>query len=176
MNEQQARKALEENLLIDFFLTVGLSKDLVVEIIQKFEKDFESDFTSQEGFEWMLDMLERSPVIKNMTRETLLTIYPDCNKCSDNDPRFNYLDEHKINELPRRAFPLGYTSSIKFQKEPPSNELLPMMYHVGDEKTFTLYMIFYESLGDQFYKAYKLYEKAQEEMDENEYESFGGFD
>ena len=95
-------------------MTVGLSKDLAVEIIQKFEKDFKSDFCSKEGFDWMLEFLKNHPVIKNMTRDTLLNIYPDCTKCSDNDPRYNFLDEHKINELPTRAFPQGFTNSIKF--------------------------------------------------------------
>ena len=46
-----------------------------------------------------------------------------------------------------------------------------MMYLVGEQKIFTQYLIFYESLAS-YHKAYKLYEKAQEEMDENEYETF----
>ena len=67
---------------------------------------------------------------------------------SDNDPRLYYLEEHTINELTTRAFPLGYTSSIKFQNEPPSNELLHMMYLVGSEKIFTQYMTSFESFCD----------------------------
>lgn len=44
-----------------------------------------------------------------------------------------------------------------------------MIFNSGDENTYLLYMIVYESL-DQYRKAYKLYDDVQEEIDEIQFE------
>ena len=79
------------------------------------------------------------------------------------DPRFNYLDDPKINQFPNYAFPLGF--DIKHQASQPANEQLSMMYIAGNEKVYMHYLIFYESLEDAYYPSYTLFKDVLEEVD-----------
>lgn len=94
-------------------------------------------------------------------------MYPDFDgqsKETTEDPRENYLNKHIIGKLPQYAFPLGF--KIKYEEDRPSHEILPMIFDVGEDKTYLQYLIFYESLSEQYKPAYDLYQKAQENIDE----------
>jgi len=136
--------------LIDFFLTIGLPSRFIHSVFNKIEKDC-SDINSPDVFEWIKKEIDKE--IK-MDRMMIRNLYPDClNKTMNkDDPRFNYLDEPKINQFPNYAFPLGF--DLKFQEQQPANELLPMMYIAGNEKVYMQYLIFYESLEQAYYPAY----------------------
>lgn len=101
----------------------------------------------------------------------LLNLYPDCinqGKMSNNDPRKNFIDVHKKSTFPKYAFPLGFR--LKYQKEMPEHYLLPMAFVAGEDKVFCQYLIFYENLEKNLVEGYKLYDKVQFEIDNNNWD------
>ena len=62
-------------------------------------------------FQWMKKKIDEE--IK-LDKHMIQNLYPDCLKKTMNkdDPRYNYLDEPKINQFPNYAFPLGF--DLKF--------------------------------------------------------------
>lgn len=45
-----------------------------------------------------------------------------------------------------------------------------MIFDVGEDKTYLQYLIFYESLSEQYKKAYDLYNVVQEKLDEMKFD------
>jgi hypothetical protein len=86
----------------------------------------------------------------------------------DQDPRKNYLNKHIIGQLPQYAFPLGFHA--RYKEERPPHEILPMIFDNGEDKTYLQYLIFYESLSEQYKQAYDLYKTVQEELDKMKFD------
>lgn len=78
------------------------------------------------------------------------------------------MNKHIIGKLPQYAFPLGFR--IKYEEDRPSHEILPMIFDVGEDKTYLQYLIFYESLSEQYKPAFDLYQKVQENIDAMKFE------
>ena len=102
---------LQDNILIDFFLSIGLPDHFICSCFKQIEKDFEGDINSKDVYHFMKKEIECK--IK-LDKTMIQNLYPDClNKTMDKkDPRFNYLDDPKINQFPNYAFPLGF--DLKF--------------------------------------------------------------
>jgi hypothetical protein len=156
------RDRLQDNILVDFFLSIGLPDHFICNCFKHIESNFDGELNTKEVFNWI-----RKEIDCNITLDKTMiqNLYPDClNKTMDKkDPRFNYLDDPKINQFPNYAFPLGF--DIKHQVDQPANEQLSMMYIAGDEKVYMQYLVFYESLEDAYYPAYKLFKDVLDEID-----------
>lgn len=103
-------KELHSNILIDFFLTVGLPKDITSHLINGIKEEFKGNFKSVEAYKYVCDELGKFDVITKLKEDMILNLYPDClsKKMSDDDPRKGFLDKNKIREFPKYAFPLGF--------------------------------------------------------------------
>jgi len=87
----------------------------------------------------------------------ILNLYPDClsDKMPDSDPRKNYIDKEKHKSLAQYGFPLGFKP--KYCRKRPPNELVPNCFIAGEEKTYMQYLVFYESLEENYLKSYRLF-------------------
>jgi|TARA_B110001450_G_scaffold44296_1_gene40849 hypothetical protein len=101
---------LNSNILIDFFLTVGLPKNIVSKLLNDIVNKFKGNFKDEETFKFVQDELMKQEVVAKLDKEMIINLYPDClsKKMSDSDPRKGFLDKNKIREFPKYAFPLGY--------------------------------------------------------------------
>jgi len=86
---------LQDNILIDFFLTIGLPDYFIHSVFDTIEKEF-GGCMDRDVFQWMKKKIDEE--IK-LDKHMIQNLYPDCLKKTMNkdDPRYNYLDEPKIN-------------------------------------------------------------------------------
>ena len=105
---------LESNILIDFFLTVGMPESDACEMIKminsKYDKYKESNRYKQDSvFQDVEKFITNAAFINKKPLQCLLNLYPDSssNVLEDNDPRKNYLDT-VILKLADYAFPMGF--------------------------------------------------------------------
>ena len=174
-DEKIFAKDLEDKILIDFFITIGLPTDICIELCKKIESYLEKnpqlDFSCEEVFEKVVfPHFQQSKVIQSQTKEMILNLYPDCineGKMKDSDPRKNFIDIHKINMFPKYAFPLGYEPVLAHQS--PKIELVPMAFVAGGDNVYVQYLVFYENLETQIYQAFKQSQKVQVEIDNNNF-------
>ena len=101
---------LNSNILIDFFLTVGLPNNIVSKLLKDIVNKFHGNFNDEETFKHVQNQLQKEEVVAKLHKDMIINLYPDClsNKMSDSDPRKGFLDKTKIKEFPKYAFPLGY--------------------------------------------------------------------
>jgi hypothetical protein len=133
-----------DDILIDFFLTIGLPKDLQCDIIRKIYTERKGDFSSEKTYLWLERYLEENFSLwrrekankdtKELVNKSVLSFYPDSMKIGSNDSRHNSFNFEKKCSLPSYAFPLGF--NIKHQEHQPVCEQLPMAFFVGTEKTY----------------------------------------
>lgn len=101
---------LNSNILIDFFLTVGLPTNIVSKLLNDIVMKFKGNFKDEETFKYVQNELQKQEVVAKLDKDMIINLYPDClsNKMSDSDPRKGFLDKNKIREFPKYAFPLGF--------------------------------------------------------------------
>lgn len=81
----------------------------------------------------------------------LIDFYPNCQSgMNENDPRYKSLDKGEINSIPLFAFTTGYVPL--YQVERPPVQLVPNYFY--DKKIYIQYLIFYESLSENYLEAY----------------------
>ena len=95
------KKKLNDCILIDFFLSVGLPKSMVIEIVKEVETKFKGDYSSEETFNWVNKFIRNHNIVIKSNNKMILSLYPDClsDKMREDDPRKNYLDKEKMNKL-----------------------------------------------------------------------------
>lgn len=160
---------MKDSLLIDFFLTIGLPKCLVIDVLKAVENECDGDFTSAKTFTHVERMIKGHPSVMKTSSDMILSLYPDCksSKMPDDDPRKNYLDKDKIRQLAQYGFPVGF-KPIRSSRRP-KNELIPNIFCAGQEKTCMQYLVFYESLEEHYQKAYTLFKNVLTEIDERQF-------
>ena len=85
------RRTLLDIYLIDFFCTVGLSKDIIVDIIHKIEVDRDGDYSSELTYSWLKKYLDNNVSLQKNAKDMNINFYPDCLKQEgkmNKDPRF----------------------------------------------------------------------------------------
>ena len=157
---------LEDSILIDFFLTVGIPESLAITMVKEVEEKHKGNYSTREAFDDVCEIMRKEDPINTRAKDCILNLYPDCQseKMNRNDPRLNQLDQHTISQMPAYAFPLGL--NLKRQADRPLHEVLPMIFTAGINQTYLQYLIFYENLEIQYKPAMKLFEKVQDEIDE----------
>ncbi len=98
---QSRRRQLTDNLLIDFFLSVGLPKDMVFHMLKHVLENFDGDFSSEACFNWVREYILKHPTTMKCSSQMILSLYPDCqsDKMREEDPRKNYIDKEKHKSL-----------------------------------------------------------------------------
>ena len=175
LKDQRKISELEDKMLIDFFLHVGMPEKYAIDLTKMVENDHEGDYSSTYAFEAIETKIREDDLIQRRPNDCVLDLYPDCQDkgMDSNDPRKNYLDVSIISKMPEYAFPLGFR--VKHEENRPVYQMLPMIFNAGQDITYLQYLIFYESLEDQYAKAKLLYDEVQIEIDKLQFQETGDF-
>lgn len=155
-----------DHVLLQLFCVIGLPSEVAVDLVKSVEREFDGDYDREGVFKFVCDRLAKNDAVRRCSKDLILTMFPDCNdpKMPVKDPRKKFLEKDQINEVARYAFPEGFKPLHQVHR--PRNQLLPMAFMPDDEIIYLQYLIFYESLEEQYATAAKLYEHVLEELDE----------
>ena len=94
--DSNVKNDLKDNILVDFFLTVGLPSKFVVTALQHIEENYGGDVNSVQTFNYLSNEIQLNMQSFYQSKDMIINLYPDCEKTKNDDPRFKYLDESQI--------------------------------------------------------------------------------